>query len=222
MHALYIIEIALVVAILYNAIVVFFQKLGKDGSHLSLIHVLFLRLIGSVLFILASYLLIVITDYDFHNTVEIFWSSLFIILFIPAIISVNAALSKKPAHNEKYPQLNTKRWGWGIVLINALSWAVYLFSYELFFRGILLFCSIHVFGITLAIVFNAIVYSMAHLSKGKFEAIGSIPLGVVFCIMAYLSGSFLVVWMLHMVMAISNDLFCIYYSSEKFYQLKRR
>lgn len=138
---------------------------------------------------------------------------------IPIILIVNLFNSKNEANQAVYPAIRNRVWGIGLVIVDMVSWAVYLLAYECMFRGYLLFQSIETWGMITAIAVNITIYAAAHLPKGLFKTIGSLPLGVVFCLIAIFTGSFWTVFILHFAMAFSNDLFSIWRNPAMRYQL---
>lgn len=64
--------------------------------------------------------------------------------------------------------------------------ALFLFSYELWFRGLLLFDCIRWFGITLAVCINAFLYVLVHIFNSKKELLACIPFGLLVCFFSIL------------------------------------
>lgn len=95
-----------------------------------------------------------------------------------------------------------------ITLISA-GWLIYLLGYELLFRGILWFVCYREFGFFPALLINIFLYSLAHFYQGFIPALGSVPVGIVFCMMAYTSSSFIFPFLAHAVMAISFEVFIV-------------
>jgi membrane protease YdiL (CAAX protease family) len=62
--------------------------------------------------------------------------------------------------------------------------AVYLFVYELWFRGFLLFECINQFGIPAAISLNVFLYTLLHIFKSKKEILACIPFGLIVCFLS--------------------------------------
>lgn len=93
------------------------------------------------------------------------------------------------------------------IAIICSGWLIYLFGYELLFRGILWFVCYREFGFFPALLINLSLYSLAHFYQGFIPALGSIPAGIVFCLMAYISSSLLIPFIAHAVMAISFEIF---------------
>lgn len=59
--------------------------------------------------------------------------------------------------------------------------AIFLFSYELWFRGFLLFDSITWLGVSAAVTINIFLYVALHLFNSKKEMLACIPFGLLVC-----------------------------------------
>jgi membrane protease YdiL (CAAX protease family) len=101
-----------------------------------------------------------------------------------------------------------------LLIISSLGWIVYLLAYEFLFRGFLLFTCIQSFGIWPAIIINILIYSFAHIPQGLKETAGAIPFGLILCYITILSGTIWPAFILHAVLAISNEWFSIYNNTE--------
>ena len=58
----------------------------------------------------------------------------------------------------------------------------FLVGYEWFFRGVLLFTCIGLFGTTSGVIINIVLYAFIHSFNGRKEFLGSIPLGILLCV----------------------------------------
>ncbi|MBW6536391.1 MAG: CPBP family intramembrane metalloprotease [Mariniphaga sp.] len=92
------------------------------------------------------------------------------------------------------------------MVINLLGWFLYLLGYEFLFRGILLFSLVEPLGVWPAIAVNIALYSATHIPKGLAEAIGAIPLGLIFCLLTLASGTIWIAFIVHVAMAWTNSL----------------
>ncbi len=133
----------------------------------------------------------------------------YIIILSVIIIFINSFASKSQVNLKRYPLIKTKVWGPGLLIISSSGWIVYLLAYEFLFRGFLLFTCIQSFGIWPAIIINIMVYSLAHVPQGLNETLGAVPFGLVLCYLAVLSGTIWPAFILHVVLAISNEWFSI-------------
>jgi membrane protease YdiL (CAAX protease family) len=113
--------------------------------------------------------------------------------------------AKKPKNLVNYPQIRAKVWTKKTVFINALGWALYLFGYEMLFRGTLLFPLVDVVGVWPAIAVNIALYSATHIPKGLDETIGAVPLGLVLCILTLQSGTIWIAFLVHVALAWTNS-----------------
>ncbi len=170
-------------------------------------------LLGAVPFMIVKFMgnesnFYITSDYSFERVI------ISLIVLIPIILLFTYSLSKKSSHQKLYPLIRTTNWSVNLYFTNLLSWIIYLFAYESLFRGLLLFTSLEVYGLFVALGINTILYSFAHIPKGKFETISSIPLGILFCIASIYTGTFMTAFILHFTMTISNDIFCFYNNPE--------
>ncbi len=117
---------------------------------------------------------------------------------------------KVPANLKVYPQIRATSWNMRLLALSALSWAAYLFCYEIFFRGFLLFSCVRAFGPQWAVLVNVVVYALSHLPKGKNETIGSLLFGGVLCIATLQTESIWVAFGSHLVMALTMEWVSIY------------
>ncbi len=118
-----------------------------------------------------------------------------------------AAFSAKQAKNlVNYPQIRASVWDTKTFKLNLLGWAIYLFGYELLFRGILLFPLVEAYGVWLAIAVNVALYAATHIPKGLEETIGAAPLGFVLCLLTLMAGNIWIAFLVHVAMAWTNSL----------------
>jgi len=122
-------------------------------------------------------------------------------------ILVNFLIAGRDKNLEQYPQIRSKKWSRKLLLNSSLSWALYLLGYELLFRGLLLFACVWHMDVSYAIVVNLALYSLAHIPKGQAETFGAIPFGIIVCAVSLWTGSFLVAFVVHVCLALSNQYF---------------
>jgi membrane protease YdiL (CAAX protease family) len=117
-----------------------------------------------------------------------------IIIILTGLTLVTIFVSFLSSKNQKIqgrsPELRIKIWHLRHLILSSVGWIVYIFGYEFFFRGILWFSCFRAYGFWPALVINILLYSLVHLPKGKIMTIGAVPLGIIFCILSYASGSF--------------------------------
>lgn len=132
-----------------------------------------------------------------------------ILLMSLLIIPVVSYGARKPAIFELYPEIRVSRWTGGLIFTEMMTWAVYLLGYEVLFRGVLLFGLAGSLGPVPAVAINVIMYSAAHIPKGKTEALAAIPFGLVLCILTLHSGAIWIAFIVHVINAFAMTLAAI-------------
>ncbi|HRZ42231.1 MAG TPA: CPBP family intramembrane metalloprotease [Bacteroidales bacterium] len=140
---------------------------------------------------------------DFTKTLSWF------IAIIPIPIVTAWFSGRSAVHQQQYPQVRETFWSRKLLITDLICWALYLLGYEAFFRGYLLYGMLMVATPWEAIAMNVVFYALVHIPKGKGEAFGAVPLGIVLCIATLQTGSFWVAFLVHLVMAWSNELFTL-------------
>jgi membrane protease YdiL (CAAX protease family) len=133
------------------------------------------------------------------------------------LIPLAAFSAKKPKNLVNYPQIRAKNWDTKTFRYNLLGWAVYLFGYELLFRGLLLFPLVEAYGIWLAVAVNVALYSATHIPKGLDETIGAAPLGFLLCLLTLMAGNIWIAFLVHVAMAWTNSLTALKHHPEIHY-----
>jgi membrane protease YdiL (CAAX protease family) len=127
-----------------------------------------------------------------------------IIILLLLVLPATWANAGKPANLVHYPEIRAAVWTKGTVLLNVVTWAIYLAGYEFLFRGILLFPLAGHLGIWTATVINTSLYSAFHIPKGLRQAVGAIPLGLALCLLTYATGTLWISFTVHLAMALTN------------------
>lgn len=190
----------------------FTKSYGKDKSLTYFVY--FQRMLGVFCFgILPLLLLLFFSNKNLNyygvNINNIDTSIYWILGLSPILIIMNFFNSKKPDNLSLYPQIRTKRWSVNILILSSLTWVAYLLAYEFMFRGFLLFVSLQYLGVWPAIALNISIYSLVHVPKGMKEAIGALPLGIVLGIITVQTSSILLAFVVHIVLALSNEWFSL-------------
>ncbi len=202
----------------------FYKKYNFDRA--SVRHITFNRILGFVSMGIIPLIvcMIFLPEYslsDFGLTFRtdtllfsIMWSFILSLIVIPlAYIS-----AKKPRNLMNYPMIRARVWNRTTVVVNALGWALYLFGYEILFRGILLFPLVEHLGVWTAIAINIALYSATHIPKGLDETVGALPLGVVFCLVTLASGTIWIALIAHTAMAWTNSFTALKFHSDIHYK----
>jgi len=178
--------------------------------------IIFQRLFGAFVFgVLPSVLFLIFSSRPMNEIglTNFIPSHTLIMTLIAAIIIVpmNYFNARQPSNLNMYPQIRVRTWSPSLVIASSLGWIVYLFAYELLFRGILLFSSLDLMGFWPATILNAGIYSLVHIPKGAKESLGAIPMGILLCFLVVTTGSFWVAFFVHISLALTNEWFSLYH-----------
>lgn len=163
-------------------------------------------LLGAIPFLIAiMFFSKPVSDYGFTF---IYGKNSFVISLVSIAVFVLAGIlrSGKGIDTSYYPQVRIPAWDRRSHAMNIVSWVLYILGYEFMLRGLMFFTCLHAFGLIPAIIINSVIYSLIHIFKGKGEAFGAFFLGIAFCLLAYYTNSFLLPFVLHVTLAIGNDL----------------
>lgn len=197
--------------------ILFFTKHQQEKAWIN--YVLFQKITGLV-FLGIIPLSVVLTTTDNSpsdlgiNLNNLGQSMIYIAIMGVLILILNFFAGKKPERLEDYPQMRIVNWTTKILTINVVAWTLYLLAYEILFRGVLLFLCYAAFGFWPAVAINLGLYATTHIPKGAGETFGAIPYGLLLCFITISTGSILVAFATHLIMAVSNDLISIYHNPE--------
>jgi len=141
-------------------------------------------------------------------------SLLWILGFGLVIFFMNMFAAKNPESLKMYPQIRLKEWTLNTAILSSLGWILYLVGYEFMFRGLLLFTFVPIIGVWPAIILNVTFYVLVHVPKGLKESIGSIPLGIILCILTLKTGTIWIALFVHIALALTNQFFSLKYHPE--------
>lgn len=140
------------------------------------------------------------------------WFSFYALLGVILIVTFFSAKAKEV--NAVVPVMRLRNWKIIHLTFSMFGWGLYLLAYEFIFRQMLLFSWTEAYGSYTAILVNVIIYAVFHIPKGKLETLGSIPFGIVLCLVSLHAGTFLPAFLLHFALAVSTELFSIYHNSQ--------
>ena len=127
------------------------------------------------------------------------------LLMIPVLLLV---VHLFPAFQAKYPLNKLAATSWKTLLLYELAYGAYLFAWEFFFRGFMLFGLEKRFG-NYSILIQTIPFAVMHYSKPFPEVIGSIVAGLLLGAVAFETRSFVYGAAIHWLVAASMDLICV-------------
>ena len=134
-----------------------------------------------------------------------------LLALIISILMVNYFNASRENNLAMYPQIRKRQWSVSLVIGSSITWLVYLFAYEFLFRGILLFTSLTALTEMTSITLNVSIYTLFHIPKGMKETLASIPFGIILCLVTIEAGSFWIAFLLHSLLALSNEWLSIYF-----------
>jgi len=137
-----------------------------------------------------------------------------IIILVLVTCLLSYVFSRKSGIQAMSADLKIKNWYPRHLFLYSAVWIIYIFGYELLFRGILWSLFFEAFGFWPALLINLLLYSAVHISKGKFMALGALPTGIILCLLSYLTGSFLPAFFIHSTIAVMTGLFSVYHNPE--------
>ncbi len=97
------------------------------------------------------------------------------------------------------------------LLICILLRVLFLILYECFFRGVLLFTLLPVTGPFIAISINVILYALVHCRSSRNEIFGTIPFGILLCIITLAHQSVWPAVIIHLALALSHEIRLVFY-----------
>ncbi|MFD2726845.1 CPBP family intramembrane glutamic endopeptidase [Hyunsoonleella rubra] len=168
--------------------------------------------LGIVLFGVLFYMLMPDLRY-LITTIEI--PRLQILLPFIAVLGLCAWISWTSAnrtnHFSESESYHNKSEAWAYFSIRF----TFLFCYEFFFRGVLLFALLETFDLAFAIACCTLAYLIIHLFDSKKEIIGTIPFGIVLCLLAYETQTVWYVFILHLTLSAVYEISIFYHQTLK-------
>ncbi|MFQ3550062.1 MAG: CPBP family intramembrane glutamic endopeptidase [Armatimonadota bacterium] len=107
-----------------------------------------------------------------------------------------------------YPKVNPFITHWQWMLYAMFTYGFYLFWWEFFFRGFLLF-GLAKWNSFLAVVLQALAFGLLHAGKPPTEVAASFIAGIILGILALRSGSILPCFVLHWAASVSFDILVV-------------
>ena len=127
------------------------------------------------------------------------------LLMIPVLLLV---VHLFPAFQAKYPLNKLAAASWKTLLLYEFAYGAYLFAWEFFFRGFMLFGLEKRFG-NYSILIQTIPFAVMHYSKPFPEVIGSIAAGLLLGAVAFETRSFIYGAAIHWLVAASMDVIAV-------------
>lgn len=210
--------LVIAVFVTYFLVSYVYKRLGIGNLHQALLvrnglYLLNLRhALGIVLFGVIFYVVVPDLRY-FVYTVPIL--KLPILLVFLTLTFLSAFLSHVSVKNQTFESVGIDNPKASEAFMYFIIRIVFLFCYEFFFRGILLFMFLKSNNIFTAITFSTILYVFIHVFDSKKEFLGAIPFGVTLSIFAYISGSIWYVFIMHLALSAVYEISVFYHQTIK-------
>ena len=122
-----------------------------------------------------------------------------LVLMITGLILLTLSANEIDKTTEKKIAIN--RWSSFHAVLHVILRNSFLVCYEWFFRGVVLFSCVFVLGLIPAVIINVALYAFIHSFNGRKEFLGSIPLGIILCVLTLWWHSVWPAILLHMVLS---------------------
>lgn len=159
------------------------------------------HVLGIIIFGFAGYIL-------FNESPVILWKNLMedpalsVAVAFFATISMDLSVSDATSNYASIPPVPFSIMnGLGYISIRLL----FLFAYEVFFRGALFLFSLQYVNLIYSILINLFFYALIHGFDSRKEFIGSIPFGIVLCLFTYFSGSIWPAFIIHASLSLGYE-----------------
>jgi membrane protease YdiL (CAAX protease family) len=124
-------------------------------------------------------------------------------------IIIGLVSTKSTASLEVFPEIRVRFWRFGIIFWSAMSWVLYVFAIEFFYRGLLFQSLLFHIDIVPAIAICAALYSLTHYFRRNRMTIAGIIWGVVSCQIVLYTESILAAMIIHLSFCLSIEWFSI-------------
>lgn len=133
-----------------------------------------------------------------------------LLLFIAAMAAAILVASKVDPHFAAYyPTYGPARWSHGEFLLHAAFYMFYMFGWEYFLRGFLVFSLEKRFG-GFAAVLQMVPFAFSHVGKPELEVYSSIAGGLILGVLALRTRSVWPCFLIHAFVAIWMDVCVVY------------
>jgi membrane protease YdiL (CAAX protease family) len=185
----------------------------KKSIRTQALGVYYKRLTSFLLYVVCTLLII---RYLFHDSVGNYGLSRshdkLPLHFLGPIVIVTVLtmlfFSRREKIYHRYPEMEGARISWVYFVGSALSYTVYLFSYECLFRGFLLFGLRGTIGNLPSTLISMAFVTLSHVGTSPPVIMGAMASGLLFPYITLQSGSIWPVFALHCFIGIGMDVLC--------------
>jgi membrane protease YdiL (CAAX protease family) len=127
---------------------------------------------------------------------------------IPVVLYLCGSYSKDPGLKEQYPFSKDACANDRAFALYELGYAgLYFTSWELLYRGILFFPLAHMLGFLPAAAITTALSTLHHIGHPQWEIVGAMAGGLLFGLVAFLTGSVIYPFAIHALLGVGDDLF---------------
>ena len=135
-----------------------------------------------------------------ENPFQQSWSMLAILALAIIAIKISTAEARRKKLGFIDPKFSINK---GLIYI--VIRLIFLFCYELFFRGVLFIFCLELIGLIPSILINIFLYALIHITDSKKEIVGSIPFGILLCFFTYYTGSIWPAFLIHAALSLGFE-----------------
>jgi len=128
---------------------------------------------------------------------------------IVAAIIISYFSTKSEANLEVFPEIRVRFWRPGIIIWSALSWVLYVFAIEFFYRGLLLQSLLFKVDVVPAMAICAALYSLTHYFRRNRMTFAGIIWGILSSHIVLYTESLLAVIIIHLAFCLSVEWFSL-------------
>jgi membrane protease YdiL (CAAX protease family) len=129
------------------------------------------------------------------------------IFLLSAFVSFRTIEKSKADFISKSETRPNKAWIYFIIRF------VFLFCYEFFFRGILLFSFLAISSPVQAVTYMVLLYVLIHIFDSKKEIIGAVPFGILLAVFTILTNSIWYAFLIHIALSSTYEIPMFYYQT---------
>ena len=132
----------------------------------------------------------------------------------PIIIIINAFVTKRNSDSSCCQQIQLKKWEVKRIGIYSIAGILYLFAFELLYRGFLFFPLVNTIDVVSVITINVLIFAISLSGKRVNDTIGKLLFHIVLCMATYQTGTIWVAFTAQVVNSLSSNLFVLRFQSE--------
>ncbi len=132
-------------------------------------------------------------------------SALWVVGALALLLPFVVRSATQPAMMERYPEIREPTWTRRLAAQSLAATTTYLLGYEAFFRGLITLGLVSLLGVWPGLSIATAIYVTQHLRKPAAEAFACLPMGFFFGLMTLQTGSVWAAWLVHVLVATTNE-----------------